>query len=91
MEVVSHRETDKYLDRLPEPPESNISPMSGQKGMFRLKIGGYRILFHYRENDILVTHIEGRGQVYTKKEQREKTINISLARKNMLDMLNNAK
>jgi mRNA interferase RelE/StbE len=88
MEVVIHHIPAKYIAHLnepdksrlenaidgleKEPQEGDISPFSGQKGMFRLKIGGYRILFRYRENNILVTHIEGRGQVYTKKNKGRK-------------------
>ena len=87
MEVDLHREAVKYLDRLPEPaksrirdaisgleeepPEGDIKPYAGT-GMFRLKVGGYRILFRYRENDILVTHIESRGQAYSKKNKEGK-------------------
>jgi mRNA interferase RelE/StbE len=64
---------EKAIDGLEkEPPEGDITPFSGQKGMFRLKIGGYRILFRYRDNDILVTHIDPRGQVYTKKNKGKK-------------------
>ncbi|MCL2194119.1 MAG: type II toxin-antitoxin system RelE/ParE family toxin [Treponema sp.] len=83
MKVMLHREAEKYLDRLPEPakgrihdaidgleeepPEGDIRPYIGNPGLFRLKVGSFRVLFRYRENDILVTHIESRGQVYGKK------------------------
>jgi mRNA-degrading endonuclease RelE of RelBE toxin-antitoxin system len=85
MEVFLHPIPTKYLDRLnepdksrlkeaiagleEEPPGGDIRPFAGQKGIFRLKTGGYRILFRYREADILVTHIEPRGQVYNKKNR----------------------
>jgi mRNA interferase RelE/StbE len=88
MEVFVHHIPAKYIDRLnepdksrlenaidrleKEPPEGDIKPFSGQEGMFRLKIGGYRILFRYRKNDILVTHIDPRGQVYSKKNKGKK-------------------
>ncbi len=52
-----------------EPPKGNIAPFAGQHGYFRLKTGSYRILFRYRENDIYVTHIDPRGQVYSKKNK----------------------
>ncbi|MDR1047877.1 MAG: type II toxin-antitoxin system RelE/ParE family toxin [Treponema sp.] len=86
--VLLHPIPGKYLERLnesdkgrlkaaierlgKEPPEGDIRPFSGQKGIFRLKIGGYRILFRHRDNDILVTHIDPRGQVYTKKNKGNK-------------------
>jgi len=88
MEVELHREAEKYLDRLPEPangrisaaidgleedpPRGDIRPYAGSPGMFRLKVGDYRILFRFRENGILVTHIESRGQTYTKKNRGNK-------------------
>lgn len=88
MQILLHPIPTKYLGRLnepdksrvkgaieglgKEPPEGNITPFIGQKGIFRLKIGGYRILFRYRDSDILVTHIDPRGQVYTKKNRGRK-------------------
>ena len=85
MQVLLHPIPGKYLDRLnepdkghikaalsgleKEPPEGNIIPVTGQSGYFRLKIGSYRALFRYRENDIFVTHIDPRGQVYNKKNK----------------------
>jgi len=52
-----------------EPPEGDIISLAGQKGIFRLRIGGHRLLFRVRENSIFVTHIEPRGQVYNKKNK----------------------
>ena len=83
MDVSLHRIADKYLNRLnaierdrfdeaftdleKEPPEGDIRPVVGQPGRFRLQVGGYRALFKIEGNKILVTHIEPRGQAYTKK------------------------
>jgi mRNA interferase RelE/StbE len=88
MKVVLHPVPAKYLGRLnepdkgrlkgaitgleKEPPEGDVTPFAGQKGVFRLKVGGYRILFRYRDLDILVTHIDPRGQVYNKKNKGKK-------------------
>lgn len=85
MKVLLHRSADKYLERLnepdrshiedalddleKEPPEGDILPVSGQPGIFRLKIGNYRALFRYRDDHIFVTHIDPRGQVYNKKNK----------------------
>ncbi|GHV81567.1 plasmid stabilization system protein [Spirochaetia bacterium] len=83
MQVILHPIPGKYLERLnepdkghvkaalagleKEPPEGDIRPVVGQAGSFRLKVGSYRALFRYRDNDIFVTHIEPRGQAYNKK------------------------
>jgi mRNA interferase RelE/StbE len=83
MKVLLHRSAEKYLNRLQtvdrdrfdaafadlekEPPEGDIRPYEGSPGILRLRVGNYRALFKYVENNILVTHIEPRGQAYTKK------------------------
>ena len=46
-----------------EPPQGDIKTMTGQEG-FRLRVGGYRVLFSIRSNTIVVTDIGPRGQVY---------------------------
>jgi mRNA interferase RelE/StbE len=88
MTVLLHPIPSKYLERLSEPdksrikaalkglekepPEGDIRLITGQKGYFRLKIGDYRALFRHRDNDILVTHIDPRGQSYNKKNKGRK-------------------
>jgi mRNA interferase RelE/StbE len=88
MEVQIHHIAGKYPDRLPEPalsriksalaglgeepPDGDIRPLAGQEGYFRLKIGGYRVLFRYRDNTVFVTHIDPRGQSYNKKNKGKK-------------------
>jgi mRNA interferase RelE/StbE len=84
MQVFLHKVAERYLERLNEPvksalsdlskdpPEGDIRPVVGQKGYFRLKIGGYRILFRYRDNDIFVTHIDPRGQADNNKNKGKK-------------------
>ena len=83
MKVLLHRSADKYLNRLQpadrerfdaaftdlekEPPEGDIRSYEGSPGVLRLRVGGYRAIFKVVGNAILVTHIEPRGQAYTKK------------------------
>jgi mRNA-degrading endonuclease RelE of RelBE toxin-antitoxin system len=101
MEVFVHHIPAKYIARLnepdksrlenaidgleKEPPEGDIRTISGQGGMFRLKAGGYRILFRYRENDILITHIDPRGQVYSKKNKGKKDDRNRFEKRTALD------
>ena len=79
MVVRLSAKAQKYLDRLNEPaagqviraleklsrepPEGDIVKMSGQGGC-RLRTGGIRALFETRNNEIFVTNIDRRGQVY---------------------------
>ena len=84
MLVFLHPSARKYLERLnqtdrerikkalrgleKEPPEGDIRPYEGNPGIWRLKVGGYRILYKIESNaTILTTHIEPRGQAYSKK------------------------
>jgi mRNA-degrading endonuclease RelE of RelBE toxin-antitoxin system len=88
MEVLLHHTAEKYLDRLStpdrdrfdaafedlekKPPEGDIRPYAGSPGVLRLKVGNYRAIFKYVGNTILVTHIEPRGQAYTKRTRTKR-------------------
>jgi mRNA interferase RelE/StbE len=79
MFVVLEKHAAKYLKRLNEPIKSriiralqslakdqtkgDIKILSGQAG-YRLRVGGYRILFGTKNDTIIVTNIAPRGQVY---------------------------
>ena len=88
MKVLLHRSAEKYKSRLQsadrerfdaafealekEPPEGDIRPYEGSPGVLRLKVGNYRAIFKFVGNSILVTHIEPRGQAYTKKTKTKR-------------------
>ena len=88
MRVLLHRSADKYLKRLnpddknrfnaaftdleKEPPQGDIRPYVGVPGVQRLHVGSYRALFRVENNNILITHIEPRGQAYTKKTRNKR-------------------
>ena len=83
MQVILHKSANKYLNRLQpsdrdrfdaafealekEPPEGDIKPYEGSPGALRLRVGNYRAIFKIEKNYIFITHIEPRGQAYTKK------------------------
>ena len=46
-----------------EPPQSDIKALAGQDG-YRLRVGGYRVLFGVEAGTVVVTDIGLRGQVY---------------------------
>jgi mRNA interferase RelE/StbE len=46
-----------------EPPEGDIKPLKGWDG-YRLRVGGYRLIFDKAGDAIQVFKIEPRGQVY---------------------------
>ena len=46
-------------------PSGDIKPLQGAHGHFRLRIGDWRIVFSYEENNIVrVKKIAPRGEVY---------------------------
>lgn len=46
-------------------PTGDIKPLKGSRGSYRLRVGGWRIIFSYLEKDIiLIVKIEPRGEVY---------------------------
>ena len=54
----------RALDKLQEePPQGDITALSGKDG-YRLRVGGYRILFDIAETLIDVHSIAPRGQAY---------------------------
>ena len=88
MKVLLHKSADKYLSRLPqpdqahfdaafadlekEPSKGDIKPYKSSPGTFRLTVKSYRAIFKFVDNYILVTHIEPRGQAYTKKTRTKR-------------------
>ena len=89
MQVFLHPSARKYLERQnpadrerikkalrgleKEPPEGDIRPYEGNPGIWRLKVGGYRVLYKIETTGtILATHIEPRGQAYTKKTKSKR-------------------
>jgi len=60
-------------DLAKEPPEGDIRPYEGNPGILRLRVGEFRVIFRFKETDsILVSHIEPRGQAYTKKTKTKR-------------------
>jgi mRNA interferase RelE/StbE len=85
MEVIVHKRAEKSLLKLNEPDFSrvvqgvkklseepivgDVTKLSGHENTYRLRVGQYRLLFHYNINEngdeyILVSKIDSRGQVY---------------------------
>ena len=46
-------------------PKGDIKPLSGSKGLYRLRVGDWREVFSYpAENAVLIEKIAPRGDVY---------------------------
>jgi mRNA interferase RelE/StbE len=79
MEVWLHPDARKYLAKVPEPqrgllkkvlaklgqepPEGDIKKLTGMDG-YRVRKGGYRILFDVTDTCVVVYKISPRGQAY---------------------------
>jgi len=79
MNVELLRDAAKYLKRMNQPdkgrivraleklaldpPQGDITSLEGKDG-YRLRVGGYRVLFDIDENMIAVYSIAPRGQAY---------------------------
>jgi len=56
-----------------EPPEGDIRPYEGSPGILRLRVGSFRIIFKFKETGCIhISHIEPRGQAYTKKTKSKR-------------------
>ena len=55
----------RIINAIKQIPCGDIKPLKGYKGYYRLRVGGWRIIFVYKDNgDILVLKIAPRGEVY---------------------------
>lgn len=62
MDTITKQRIRKAIEQL---PEGDIKLLQGHVLTYRLRVGDWRVLFSYPENDtILVEKIGPRGQVY---------------------------
>jgi mRNA interferase RelE/StbE len=53
------------IDKLEhEPPEGDIKELKGYSGVYRLRVGGYRILYTVEDDCAVIFKIAPRGQAY---------------------------
>ena len=67
LDVPSHRRLAAAIEGLAEvPPTGDIRPLTGQTGAYRLRVGGFRLLFHidHQQEIIFVDTIGSRGDIY---------------------------
>ena len=55
---------DMALNKLSNNISGDIKPIKGEKDIYRLRIGKYRLLFTILEDTIIVTKIGPRGDIY---------------------------
>ncbi len=67
LNVSSHRRLAAAVEGLSEvPPTGDVRPLTGQAGAYRLRVGGFRLLFHidHQQEIIFVDAIGSRGDIY---------------------------
>lgn len=57
------------IQKLASPnPDADIKPLKGRLGLYRLRVGGYRVIYTYNKDGeiivILVLDVGARGDVY---------------------------
>lgn len=46
------------------PPEGDIKALQGKENELRLRIGKYRIIYQYENNNLVILDIDSRGDIY---------------------------
>jgi mRNA interferase RelE/StbE len=67
LEANTYRRLAAAIEGLVEvPPLGDIRPLKGQAGVYRLRVGGFRVLFRvdHQEEVVFVDAIGSRGDVY---------------------------
>lgn len=80
-EIIIQKKAKKFIDALPKPDRirvveaieqlpngSDIKPLKGHDGLFRLRVGSYRIIYTVDHGQLIVYVIDAnnRGQVYNR-------------------------
>lgn len=80
-EIVIQKKAKKFIDGLPKndririvtaieqlPNGSDIKPLKGHEGLFRLRVGSYRIIYTVDNGELVVYVIDAgnRGQIYSR-------------------------
>lgn len=65
LELLDKKTQERIWEAIRKVPEGDIKRLVGDNGAYRLRVGGWRILFSYpEENLILVEKIAPRGDAY---------------------------
>ena len=78
-QIILKKHAKKFIDRLPQgekrrvvsaieqlPSGEDIKPVKGHKGLFRLRVGDYRIIYKVDNGRLIVLVIDAgnRGEIY---------------------------
>lgn len=55
---------DRELDKLKKNEKTDIKSVKGQKNIYRLRVGNYRVLYEIIKPDLIIVNIDVRGNIY---------------------------
>ena len=62
---LNEREKERILNGIEGIPAGDIRKLRGTDNLYRLRIGGYRIIYHYiSAKEIVIVRVSPRGDVY---------------------------
>lgn len=65
LKSIQKQEAVKIMEQIAKLPDGDIKALQGSDGQrYRLRVGRYRALFYYSENDIIVYKIAPRSKIY---------------------------
>lgn len=78
-EIVLEKRARKFIEKQAKPereriiraiyhlPEGDVKAMAGHPGVFRLRVGEYRVIFTKEDSVLLITVVDAgnRGQIYS--------------------------
>ena len=62
--ITVSRIYEALRDATKNPQKGDIKELQGEPGKYRLRVGGYRILFAIDGDNMVITEIGPRGQIY---------------------------
>lgn len=65
LEALENKTQERLWEAIKKIPDGDIRRLMGNNSVYRLRVGGWRILFSYPEQDtILIEKISPRGDAY---------------------------
>lgn len=64
LEKQSDKVFVRVIDAVMKLPKGDVKKLKGNKELYRLRVGGFRILYRIKEGCVFVDKIDNRGQVY---------------------------
>lgn len=65
LKSIQKQEAIKIMEQIAKLPLGDVKALQGSEGQrYRLRVGRYRALFYYLENDIIIYKVAPRSKIY---------------------------